>query len=79
MRAVMDRDRIGSNGAMQYLDWLAIQEAHSSGCGAFHMGDSGPSTMLAAYKGGVGASTVAYAEYRFERLPLTAVMSGRSD
>ena len=31
---------------MQYLDWLAIQEAHGSGCEAFHMGDSGPSTSL---------------------------------
>ena len=75
-RAVMNRERVGSSGAMQYLDWLAIQEAHRFGCESFHMGESGDSQQLSAYKEGLGASPVAYAEYRFERLPLSSVNAG---
>lgn len=70
-RSAMDRERLGSLGVMPYLDWLAIQEAHARGCEWFHLGETGGSTALAAYKEALGAVAHDYPEIRFETVPLT--------
>jgi hypothetical protein len=70
-RSAMDRDRLGGLGVMPYLDWLAIQEAHAAGCDWFHLGETGGSTALAAYKEALGAVAYDYPEIRFEAVPLT--------
>ena len=67
----MDRERLGSLGVMPYLDWLAIQEACATGCEWFHLGETGGSTALAAYKEALGAVAYDYPEVRFETVPLT--------
>ena len=70
-RSAMDRERLGSLGVMPYLDWLAIQEACATGCEWFHLGETGGSTALAAYKEALGAVAYDYPELRFETVPLT--------
>lgn len=70
-RSAMDRERLGSLGVMPYLDWLAIQEAYAAGCEWFHLGETGGSTALAAYKEALGAVAYDYPELRFETVPLT--------
>jgi hypothetical protein len=71
-RSAMDRERLGSLGLMPYLDWLAIKEALAAGCEWFHLGETGGSTALAAYKEALGAVGHDYPEIRFERAPLTS-------
>ena len=70
-RAAMDRDAGERTYAGELLEWLAIQEACAAGCNHFHFGESGWSRSLSQYKEKFGARPVEYAEYRFERLPLT--------
>lgn len=70
-RSALDRERLGSLGVMPYLDWLAIQEAHAAGCDWFHLGETGGSTALAAYKESLGAVAYDYPEIRFETMPIT--------
>jgi hypothetical protein len=73
LRAAMDRDRVGSSGIMQYLDWLAIEQAFADGSHAVCLGESGASAALSSYKEGLGAVGLDYAEVRLERLPVTPV------
>lgn len=58
-------------GAMQYLDWLAIERAVHEGSVAMNLGESGTSDSLSAYKEGFGAVAHDYTEVRFERVPIT--------
>lgn len=75
-RAAMDRERAGSLGVMAYLDWLGIQAAWASGAQWFHLGESGTSASLSAYKEGLGAVAHTYDEIRFEPAAWTAVDRG---
>jgi hypothetical protein len=60
-------------GAMQYLDWLAIERASQQGSVAMNLGESGTSPSLSAYKEGFGAVAHDYSEVRLERLPITTL------
>ncbi len=70
-RGAMDREIAGPSRASFLAQWTAISEAIDAGCTAYHMGESGDSASLAAYKEQFGARSVTYAEYRLERLPIT--------
>lgn len=70
-RGAMDKELCGPVAANELLHWHAIQEAQEAGCRSYHMGESGTSRNLARFKEKLGARPIDYAEYRFERLPLT--------
>ena len=70
-RGAMDKRLAGPTSANDLLQWLAIQDASRSGCRWYHLGESGGSRGVARFKEKWGARPVPYAEYRFERLPLT--------
>lgn len=70
-RAVMDRQRVGSSGIMQYLDWLAIEAACRSGSIRVNLGESGGSASLSHYKESLGARPYDYTELRMEQVPIT--------
>jgi len=71
-RGAMDKELAGPVAANELLHWLAIRDACDAGCRHYHMGESGASVSLARFKEKLGARPVAYSEYRFERVPLTA-------
>ena len=70
-RAALDRDVAVNLNASEAVQWRAIQEAYAYGSTHYNMGESGTSASLARYKEHFLARPVPYAEYRFERLPLT--------
>lgn len=70
-KSAMDKRLAGQTHAGDLLQWLAIEDACKSGCRRYHLGESGASSALAHFKEKFGARAVPYAEYRFERLPLT--------
>lgn len=69
-RGAMDKQIAGPTHANDLLQWMAIEDACSSGCRRYHLGESGASRSLAHFKEKFGARAVPYAEYRIERLPL---------
>lgn len=70
-RGSMDRELAGPTCASVLAQWTAIEAAAAAGCTAYHMGDSGQSASLAAYKEQFGARPFDYSEYRLEKLPVT--------
>jgi lipid II:glycine glycyltransferase (peptidoglycan interpeptide bridge formation enzyme) len=64
-------------GARTYANYLlhtmAIREACQAGCRHYHMGETGGSSSLAEFKQHFGATAKDYAEYRFERLPISRI------
>jgi hypothetical protein len=70
-RGAMDKDVAGPTHASAFAQWAAIEDACSAGIVTYHMGETGASASLAAYKQQFGATAVPYSEYRFERLPIT--------
>jgi lipid II:glycine glycyltransferase (peptidoglycan interpeptide bridge formation enzyme) len=70
-RAAMDREAAGAVRANDLLQSHSIRHAVELGCSRYHLGESGASTSLAAYKERWGAVGLHYAEYRIERLPVT--------
>jgi lipid II:glycine glycyltransferase (peptidoglycan interpeptide bridge formation enzyme) len=70
-RAAMDSELAGPTRANYLLQRRAIEAACAAGCRAYHMGESSPS--IAEFKRAFGAVPMGYAEYRVERLPLTAM------
>jgi hypothetical protein len=72
-RAALDRDAAAQKNASEAVQWRALQEAYAYGSTHYNMGESGASASLARYKEHFLAEPVPYAEYRFERLPLTRV------
>jgi hypothetical protein len=70
-RAALDRDVAAQKNASEAVQWRAIQEAYAYGSTHYNMGESGTSASLARYKEHFLAEPVPYAEYRFERVPLT--------
>lgn len=69
-RGAMDIDLVGSTGANDLLQKLAIDDAAREGCRYYHLGESGLSSSLAKFKEKFGAVAYDYAEYRLEKLPL---------
>lgn len=72
-RGAMDRELAGPSRASVLAQWTAIRHACLSGSAVYHMGETGGSATLAEYKEQFGAVAVPYAEYRFERLPISQV------
>lgn len=72
-RGAMDADLIGNSGANDLLQKLAIEQSAKAGHRYYHMGETGNSSSLSQFKEKFGAVPHDYAEYRIERLPLTAV------
>ena len=74
-RAAMD-ESLRSYRANDLLLRLAIEQACRDGCHYYYLGDSGHSASLGQFKERFGARPYDYAEYRLERLPLTAAEEG---
>jgi hypothetical protein len=70
-RGVMDRDVAGPVRANDILQVHALRHAADRGCHWYHLGESGGSDSLAAFKERFGAVGHSYAEVRIERLPVT--------
>jgi hypothetical protein len=70
-RGVMDAAVGGKTNAADLLHWTAVQDAWRDGCRVYHMGESAPGSSPARCKQKLGARLVPYAEYAFERLPVT--------
>jgi hypothetical protein len=71
-RGAMDKALAGPSQATSLLQKMAIEDACRAGCRTYHMGETGDSQSLAHFKARFGAVPYEYAEYRLERLPLTA-------
>lgn len=69
-RGAMDEQAVGNSGANALLQMSAIKEACDRNCRHYHMGESGESASLSAFKAQFGAAATPYAEYRHERLPI---------
>ncbi len=72
-RGVMNKSLAGPVRANDLLHFLAIREACEAGCHYYHMGESGKSASLAAFKSNFGAEPIPYSEYHFQRLPLIQI------
>lgn len=75
-RGAMDRALVGSTGANDLIQKLAIEHAANAGCRYYHMGESGTSSSLALFKARFGAAPYVYAEYIIEKLPITRLDAG---
>lgn len=75
-RGAMDRALVGSTGANDLIQKLAIEHAANAGCRYYHMGESGNSSSLALFKARFGAAPHAYSEYVIEKLPITRLDAG---
>lgn len=72
-RGMMDKELAGPTRANYLLHQLAIEQACLEGCRHYHMGETGSSASLGQFKTRFGAAACRYAQYHFERLPITAV------
>ena len=71
IRSAMDRDLVAGTYAGDLVQWRTMELACDEGCSAYHLGESGRSTSLAAFKEKFGAEAIDYAEIRLERAPWT--------
>jgi lipid II:glycine glycyltransferase (peptidoglycan interpeptide bridge formation enzyme) len=71
-RGAMDVDAAGPTRATYLIQHHAIKDACERGCRYYHFGETGRSQSLAFFKSRFGAAAYPSAEYRLERLPLTA-------
>lgn len=69
-RGAVDRRHPAARRAAELLHWYAIREAAEADCTSFHLGDTGRSQELTAFREGLGARAIDYAGYCFERVPL---------
>jgi hypothetical protein len=65
-------DAAGHCYANYALHWNEMLHAIACGERYYHMGESGTSASLARFKQQFGAASIEYADYRYERLPLSA-------
>ena len=72
-RGAMNIELAGPTRASFLLQKLAIERACEAGCRYYNMGQTGSSETLARFKNHFGAEPYTHKEYRFERLPFTAV------
>ena len=70
-RAAMDEE-YSKLRANDLLMRATLQDACEAGCATYFFGDSGRSASLAQFKERFGAQAYDYAEYRLERLPISA-------
>lgn len=70
-RGAMDEAIASPVQANTLLQKLAIEDACRAGYRFYNMGETGSSAGLAQYKRRFGAEGYPYAEYRYERFPLT--------
>jgi hypothetical protein len=70
-RAAFDRERSGPLAPSYLLTWMALERACADGASWYHLGETGTSSSLAAYKERFGAKAYDYADHRVERLPVT--------
>ena len=70
-RGAMDEELASQTQANRLLHKVAIEAACQSGCGKYHMGESGESAGLSQFKSRFGAVAHPYHEYFIERVPLT--------
>jgi hypothetical protein len=75
-RGAMDPRLAGPTRANYLLHRLAIEDACAAGCRRYHMGETGSAAGLAQFKTRFGARAHPYAEYSFERLPVTSIDQG---
>jgi hypothetical protein len=75
-RGAMNKELAGPTRANDLLHRMAIEDACLAGCRYYHMGETGDSTSLAAFKSNFGAKAVPYAEFFYEKLPITRLESG---
>ena len=71
-RAAMDMELAGPTRAAYAVQWATIEAARRFGSTSYNMGESGQSEGIAFFKERFGAVAIDHAEYRIERLPLTA-------
>lgn len=72
-RGAIDYPLAHKSKAAYAADWAAISDACEAGFAWYHLGETGENPTLAEYKERIGATSLAYAEYRIERLPVHAV------
>ncbi len=79
-RGAIDYELAHRSKAAYAADWAAISDACEAGFSWYQLGETGPNPTLAQYKERLGATSLPYAEYRIERLPVftidTAVRTG---
>jgi hypothetical protein len=73
-RGAMAEQVAGPVYANYLLHRAAIQDAAEAGCTAYQMGDSAPGSSLALFKSRFGAAETHYANYRIERLAISALV-----
>lgn len=64
-------DLVAQTYANYLLQSLAIKAACEAGCSHYHMGESGNSKPIAEFKSHFGGIPMPYAEFLFERLPIS--------
>jgi hypothetical protein len=72
-RGAIDREAVGSSGASELIQKLAIEDACRAGCRYYNMGETGNSASLAHFKERFGAESWAYSEYYLEKLPISRI------
>jgi hypothetical protein len=72
-RGAMDKTLAGPTRANYLLHRLAIEDACTTGCRNYHMGETGHSNSLAQFKTRFGAHPHPHDEYHLERLHLTPI------
>lgn len=72
-RGAMNLALAGPTRANDFLHKMAIEEACQSGCRYYQMGESGGNQSLAHFKARFGAIGYPYAEFVFERVPVTVI------
>lgn len=76
LRSVSDKALAAPLNANDLLKKLAIEDACRAGCRYYHLGESGESAGIAAFKERLGARAFAYDEYRMERFPMSRLDKG---
>ncbi len=72
-RGAMDKEVASTSRCNELLQKCSIEEACRAGCHYYHLGESGNSASLSHYKERFGAVPYEYAEYVFERIPITSI------
>lgn len=75
-RCYGDRPYAGPLRTVELLEFLSIQHACDLGCRYFEMGESGGMAGIEHLKQRLGARRVHFAEYAFERMPLSRLEGG---
>jgi lipid II:glycine glycyltransferase (peptidoglycan interpeptide bridge formation enzyme) len=75
-RGAMNKELAGPTRANDLLHRMAIEDACLAGCRYYHMGETGESISLAAFKSNFGAQSVPYPEIFFEKLPISRLEKG---